>query len=100
MTRQEAIERIGGRKRAAGVAAVGCLMQLLLVCGLLFGGVGWVGGWVRGQAVPEWGKYEPYQSYSEAADNCGAVVGEEVLRLWRGWYGCSIDRDAYRFGGE
>lgn len=89
MTRKEAIERIGGRKRAAGIVGVGCLVPVLLSCGLLFGGVGWVRGLFTHQSTPEWGQYNPYQSSQEALTDCDG--DEYVLKLPRGGYACAKD---------
>lgn len=95
MTRQEAIERIGGKKRAATILGLGCLIPLVLIVGLVVSGVGWLGGQVRrAAAAPSWAIYEPYQSWQAAADGCG---DGEVMALWRGGYGCVIDRDATPF---
>ena len=44
MTRQEALERMGGRKNAIIGGVSGCLVFVLGGCGLLLGGVGWLGG--------------------------------------------------------
>lgn len=95
MTKQEAIERIGGRKRALSIVGVGCLVPVLLVCGLLFSGVGWVGGIVRddapvrpANAQPVYvAPYAPYLSADDALMHC--EVGESVFELWRGGYSCN-----------
>jgi hypothetical protein len=50
---------------------------------------------VRQPTVPEWGQYDPYRSYSEADENCPA--GAQPMLLWRGGYGCNIDRDSNQF---
>lgn len=90
MTRNEAIERIGGRKRAAGIIGAGCAIPALLACGLLFGGVGWAGSLFASQStIPKWGKYEPYTSATDALANCGS--DEYVLNLPRGGYACAKD---------
>lgn len=93
MTKQEAIERIGGRKRALSIVGVGCLVPVVLGCGLLFSGVGWVGGMARDDAPARptesvyVAPYAPYLSADEAVVHC--KVGESVFKLWRGGYSCN-----------
>lgn len=99
MTRQEALEKLGGRRGTVIGTAVGCgavLLGLLLACGLMFG---WVGNTVSGMVednrqaaeytvADEWG-LAGKATRSEAAGGC--VAGQEATGTvygdgsWAGW---------------
>ena len=99
MTREDfdkGVQKIGGSKRAIGIVAAGCLIPLVLICGLLAGGVGWIrGSIISDPQPPVWARYEPYQAITEVVDCDG--VGEVVIKLPRGGYACSIDRDSFPY---
>lgn len=105
MTRQEALERMGGRKNAIIGGVGGCLVFVLGGCGLLLGGAGWLGSEALdavqaapavvaeagpilqvgkdGQIVAMTGvEFNPYDSPDEALHQC--AVGEVVIAVWRG----------------
>ena len=91
MSRDEFIQGVGGRKKAASILGAGCLLPILLICGLLFGGIGWIGSQfsVAHSNPPVWGRYAPYESPTEAARDCDEY--EYVLELWRGGWACAKD---------
>lgn len=104
MTRQEALERMGGRKNAIIGGVSGCLVFVLGGCGLLLGGVGWLGGEavdavraapaaiVETGPVLQIGKdgqirnladtvFDPYDSPSDAQEHC--AKDETAIPIWR-----------------
>lgn len=99
MTRQEAIEKLGGRRNAIIGGAVGCGsigLGLLLACGLMFG---WVGNTVSAAynadhsgdytVADKWGA-QGTDSKGEAAAQCGptqkaigTVYGDGSFAGWQ-----------------
>lgn len=106
MTRQEAIEKLGGRRGTIIGGAAGCgavLLGLLLACGLLFG---WVGNTVSAAidnnrqaaeytVADEWG-LAGKATRNEAAGMCGP--GQEATGTvygdgsWAGWQCVGVRR--------
>lgn len=108
MTRNEALEKVGalgGSRKALIGGGLGCLLVVLLACGLIFSGVSWLGGkavnaWqssayrvadapshivTKDGAIAALGgepEFDPHDTPGGALNNC--AVGETVTEIWRG----------------
>lgn len=100
MTRNEAIQKLGGRKRATLALGGGCLTTLVLiaiVCSVLFGGANWIGG-----QVSAWSRSNEPVGYSYSDIACDDER-RDVEPIYRNGdvagYSCVLDIDVHYVGG-